>query len=551
MPNLSVMASDWTSPGRATYRTRSSGRALLYAAIGILLIVVAFAIAVFVWSGVSLGGSGTALASVSVQPFGGSIERVRAFGKDGKPIPISVSNGRLTPEAKVAPGEAVTVEVVVKRPGWDGWAIGSSKRERLTVRAPVASIGNRWMTVARGHSPQVRFDEPVAAVAYGHPGKLATHTLRAPSASVPLASHAQSGTVLVAAAPRSWERIGEPVRVAWFPASSKPVVVASPAPGARISPSTRIRLMFSKPVNQVLGSQLPKLPSGTSGKWRRVDSHTLQFSPSGFGIPLASHVVVKLPHALNVAGASGSSTHESAQLGWVVPAGSTLRLQQLLAQAGYLPLTWKASGTSVARTLPAEVAAAVNPPAGSFGWRYGNTPSALQGLWSEGEENVVTKGAVMAFEDDHGLTTDGVAGREVWKALINAAIAGKQNSDGYSYVYVHREVPETLNLWHDGETVLETPANTGIEGAETELGTFPVFEHIPEGTMEGTNPDGSHYKDEGIKWISYFNGGDALHNFDRASFGTPQSLGCVEMPLQASAEVWPYTPIGTLVTIAG
>lgn len=67
--------------------------------------------------------------------------------------------------------------------------------------------------------------------------------------------------------------------------------------------------------------------------------------------------------------------------------------------------------------------------------------------------------------------------------------------------------------------------------------------------MSGTNPDGSHYEDPGIKWISYFNGGDALHNFDRASFGTPQSLGCVELPLAAAAEIWKYTPIGTLVTI--
>ncbi len=67
--------------------------------------------------------------------------------------------------------------------------------------------------------------------------------------------------------------------------------------------------------------------------------------------------------------------------------------------------------------------------------------------------------------------------------------------------------------------------------------------------MSGTNPDGSHYEDPGIKWVSYFNGGDALHNFDRSSFGTPQSLGCVELPLAASAEIWPYTPIGTLVTI--
>jgi hypothetical protein len=106
-----------------------------------------------------------------------------------------------------------------------------------------------------------------------------------------------------------------------------------------------------------------------------------------------------------------------------------------------------------------------------------------------------------------------------------------------------------MTLWHDGRTIVNSPANTGISGAETEAGTFPVFEHLPETTMSGTNPDGSHYEDPGIKWVSYFNGGDALHNFDRASFGTPQSLGCVELPLEDSAKIYPYTPIGTLVTI--
>src|SRR5204863_605808 len=85
--------------------------------------------------------------------------------------------------------------------------------------------------------------------------------------------------------------------------------------------------------------------------------------------------------------------------------------------------------------------------------------------------------------------------------------------------------------------------------APTKLGTFPVFEHIPVGTMSGTNPDGSRYHDPGIKWISYFSGGEALHAFPRASFGTPQSLGCVELPEASAKKVWPYTPIGTLVTV--
>ena len=142
-----------------------------------------------------------------------------------------------------------------------------------------------------------------------------------------------------------------------------------------------------------------------------------------------------------------------------------------------------------------------------------------------------------------------MSGPQVWRALIADAIAGRRRTAGYSYVFVHRSLPQSLNLWHNGHVILSSPGNTGVPSAPTQLGTYPVFEHIAVGTMSGTNPDGSHYNDPGIRWISYFHGGDAIHAFNRASFGTPQSLGCVELPLAAAAKVWPYTPIGTLVTI--
>jgi peptidoglycan hydrolase-like protein with peptidoglycan-binding domain len=237
-------------------------------------------------------------------------------------------------------------------------------------------------------------------------------------------------------------------------------------------------------------------------------------------------------------------------LEWSVAGASFLRLQQLLADAGYLPLLWHpATGPPVARNPLAEITAAVTPPAGQFTWRYPNTPPELQRLWRTGQPNEISRGAVMMFEHDHGLSVDGFAGAQVWHALLIDAISGKKRTDGYSYVYVHRNLPQLLTLWHNGRTILTSPGNTGVPAAPTQLGTYPVFEHIPVGTMSGTNPDGSHYNDPGIRWISYFNGGDALHSFTRASFGTPQSLGCVELPLATAARVWPYTPIGTLVTI--
>ena len=249
---------------------------------------------------------------------------------------------------------------------------------------------------------------------------------------------------------------------------------------------------------------------------------------------------------------SDGSLHRTAEVQWEVPGGSTLREQQLLAQAGYLPLRWTAKGAPVPRTPAAQARAAVRPPKGSFSWRYHNVPAALKELWAPGEDGAMTEGALMTFEEDHEMETDGVAGPEVWRALMAAAVARETKSEpGYSYVHVSETLPEELYVWHNGKTAVTAAANTGIPGAETEQGTFPVFEHLEETTMSGENPDGSHYEDPGIMWVSYFNGGDALHAFDRASFGSPQSLGCVEMQLEDAAAVYPYTPIGTLVTVAG
>ena len=74
----------------------------------------------------------------------------------------------------------------------------------------------------------------------------------------------------------------------------------------------------------------------------------------------------------------------------------------------------------------AEEAAAIKPPKGHFTWRWSNTPSALRDLWQPGASGELTKGAVMAFENDHGMTADGVAGRAVWNALIGAVLERSQ-----------------------------------------------------------------------------------------------------------------------------
>ena len=34
--------------------------------------------------------------------------------------------------------------------------------------------------------------------------------------------------------------------------------------------------------------------------------------------------------------------------------------------------------------------------------------------------------------------------------------------------------------------------------------------------------------------MNYFNGGDAVHGYPRASYGFPQSNGCVELPIETA-----------------
>ncbi len=516
----------------------------------VAVLIAGLGVLVAVWSGATLSPDRSALAKVGLQPFAGSLVRATAFGPDGRTIPVAVTGGRITPLQQVTPGEVISVDVVIRRPGWLSWALGSFRDERLTLRAPVAQLRNRWLTISGGKALAVNFDQPVSAVSFAPAGAPAVNvSLPGPTRTVTLPGLGGAGTATVSAAARSWERPSTPVQISWFPRSRSPVLLADPAPGTDVSPLAPIRLSFSVAVSRLFGITPPTVGGAAHGRWRELDSHTLLFTPTGVGEPLGSQLRFTLPRAVALSSASGELSPASDQLAWTVPLGSPLRLEQLLAQQGYLPLDWRPSGAAVARNARAQAAAAIAPPAGSFAWRYPNTPAQLKALWSPGRRNQILKGAVMTFERHHGLGVDGIAGPLVWHALLTDAVGARRTTTPYSYVYVRVKEPQLLTLWSAGRTVLTSPGNTGIPSRPTAPGTFQVFEHIPVGTMSGTNPDGSHYNDPGIRWISYFNGGDALHAFPRASFGTPQSLGCVELPLPAAAKLWPYTPIGTLVTI--
>ena len=330
-------------------------------------------------------------------------------------------------------------------------------------------------------------------------------------------------------------------------AAAKPVSVVSFSPALHthgVNGADPVSVTFSQPL--AADSPMPSLSPSVPGSWKRTSADTVEFVPTQ-GFPEQTRVRVIVPAGpAGVRSAAGGLLATRAVDRFWTGSYSVMRAEQLLAQLGYLPLTW--SGAPVpASDASAQLSAAYDPPSGSFSWDAGY-PSELMDMWAPGQVNEVLTGAVMAFESDHGLALDGVAGPEVWRALLAAVAAGDDNTHGYSYALASQVPPETLTVWHNGKEIFQSPANTGIAAAPTTVGTAPVYLKYTFQIMRGKNPNGTKYADP-VSWVSYFRSGEAVHYFPRASYGYQQSLGCVELPLAQAKFIWPYLTYGTLVTV--
>ena len=195
------------------------------------LAVVAFGALAFVWSRPVIVADAAALARVDLPLTKGTIESVKATGPDGRPIPVAVRGGRLWPQVVLTPGEPVSIEVVLRHPGWIAWLAGSRDSERLQLRTPSALLRERYVTLAAGSPLRLAFDEPVRTLAYGQPEHLRRRTLAQPRSQITLARTGEAGSIEVAAAPRSWESLPAPSLVSWFPPGADGERGAQPASG--------------------------------------------------------------------------------------------------------------------------------------------------------------------------------------------------------------------------------------------------------------------------------------------------------------------------------
>ena len=94
----------------------------------------------------------------------------------------------------------------------------------------------------------------------------------------------------------------------------------------------------------------------------------------------------------------------------------------------------------------------------------------------------------MNFESQNGLKTDGVAGPQVWSDLLADVQSGQGERPPWDYVLVSQSLPESATVYKDGVDVYTTPVNTGVAGAPTENGTWPVYARYTVTTMSGHQP---------------------------------------------------------------
>jgi hypothetical protein len=335
--------------------------------------------------------------------------------------------------------------------------------------------------------------------------------------------------------------------------SSSPMRLKSitPAAGAtRVNGSKPIVLTFSAQV--AANTPRPTLHPAVAGSWAAAGNQLI-FTPAEALMP-STRETMTVPAGINgIRGARGGLLTKTVSDQFRTAPFSKLRLAEVLAQLGYLPLTWAedVNGANREQDFPTgtQAALAYQPPAGTFTWEPGY-PSELHHKWTDDGNNVLVRGAIIAFQSEHHMKINGHVTAKLWQAVFRAATENEQNANGYTYAEARQIDPETLTIWHNGREVMQSLANTGIPDSPTANGTFPVYLKYRFQIMSGTNPDGSHYADP-VSFVSYFHGGDAVHYFPRGAYGFQQSLGCVELPYTSAEQAYPYLTYGSLVTVVG
>ena len=287
----------------------------------------------------------------------------------------------------------------------------------------------------------------------------------------------------------------------------------------------------------------PALTPATAGTWTDVGNYEF-FRPVSTLEPCTKYsmVVPAATIALHHRHLGASTT-----VSFDVACPGITAVQEALARLNYLPYTLHGFvGASDTGPMTRAQAAkrAFDLPHGILKANVPDAPPLTMGTL-----DAATTGAMEVFEGDHNLPISTAITPTFWTNLMAAETLAKRNANPYTWVTVTESLPETLEVHKGTKIALSTPANTGVPGADTQQGIFPIYVRYVATTMIGTNVDGSHYDDPGVPWVNYFNGGDAVHGYPRPGYGYPQSNGCVELPIPTAETVYGMLQVGDLVIV--
>jgi lipoprotein-anchoring transpeptidase ErfK/SrfK len=340
--------------------------------------------------------------------------------------------------------------------------------------------------------------------------------------------------------------LGSPQASAATPIAAEPHTVLTALPDRTLNDGTT-RLWVRLSGVPAVGSPRPTVSPAVAGAWTMVGDSEY-FTPASTLEPCSTYQL-SIPASIQATGQTPLG--KSRKLTLQVACPPVKAFQQALARLGYLPYTFHSiygihlPGGPETRSMAAHHA--FHPPTGVLVANVHDAPPLAYGQLDE-----TTQGALAVFEADHGIeSTTGASNAQIWRSLLAAETEGRRDPSSYTFVTVSESSPETLEVHRGNDVVLASPANTGVTGAETPQGVFPIFARDVSTTMIGTDTDGTKYDIPDVPWVNYFNGGDAVHGYERGSYGSPQSNGCVELPIATAKTVFGMLALGDIVYITG
>jgi peptidoglycan hydrolase-like protein with peptidoglycan-binding domain len=328
-------------------------------------------------------------------------------------------------------------------------------------------------------------------------------------------------------------------------AAPLPPTLLVAVPGHTIANGTKpLTVTLSAPVSP--SSPPPTLIPKVAGTWSIVGDSDV-FTPVSTLEPCSSY-------ALTVWARTSSSGHTALghkhTIALHVACPPLAGLQQALARLGYLGARlhprYDVHIPHGPETRREAAEHAFHPPRG----RLAPDPSAAPPV-EMGHLDETTRGALEVYQADRGLEATGEPNSATWASLLYDVTHYRRDPISYTWVTVSESLPETLDVHEGHRVVFTTPVNTGVPGAETAQGIFPIYARYVSTTMSGEDVDGTKYDVPDVPWVNYFNGGDAVHGYPREAYGFPQSNGCVELPIEAAHTVFGMLAIGDIVEVNG